>query len=112
MVLQIVATTENITLTGVIRAVDVASGVIALHLRSTEMKLRVNSNTRITVNGVHAPLVDLHPGVTAAISYDSRSLEAYSIAAQAAVAVFNEGDRPKTIVLQLNSQSAWSKGSR
>lgn len=68
---------------GVIRAVDLAAGTVAIHTRSDEtVVLKTDESTHIVRNGEPARLGDLQPGDRATALYDPESLLAAEITAR------------------------------
>ena len=68
---------------GVIRAVDLAAGTVAIRTRNDEtVVLKTNETTRIERNGEPARLEDLQPGDRASALYDPGSLLAAEIVAR------------------------------
>lgn len=68
---------------GVIRAVDLNAGTVALHTRQdTTLTLQTNGRTQIIRNDQPATLRDLQPGDDARAVYDSSTLLAASITAR------------------------------
>ena len=68
---------------GVIRAVDLAAGTVAIRTRNDDtVVLKTNETTRIERNGEPARLDDLQPGDRASALYDPASLLAAEIVAR------------------------------
>jgi hypothetical protein len=82
---------DTARLRGVIRAVDLRAGTVAIHTRSDEtVLLNTDERTQITRNGERASLEDLQQGDRATVIYDPSDLLALQIDAR--------GETPNTLV--------------